>query len=219
MKVLLLLKGKLLLTVASVVLVAGGTTAVLAATPAGQAVVQSITHTKPTVTAEATHTDHDSSKTPDEDKDKSACPGLEDAQNLAEDYHLSTSAQGNAVKAFCALHQGTFKGTTTSGSAVTTTRAYGYGEVNQLLTYAQYLAAHSSTGTKLTDANVSGYLADALHSCGTTRLDSCLKAKIPGYQPGKGNDDHENDNKDDNKPAATSTPNGKKPTVTPTPHA
>jgi len=220
MKALLLLKGKLLLTVASVVLVAGGATAVFASTPAGQSVVQSITHAKPSVTADATHSpDSDPSKTPEGKKGDSTCPGLADAQNLATQYHLSTDAKGNAVKAFCELHQGTFKGATTSGSAVTTTRVYGYGEENQLLTYAQYLAAHDSAnaGGKLTDANVSGYLANALHSCGTSPLEVCLKAKIPGYQPGKGND---NGNGGNGKPASTPTPDpGKKPTGTPTPHA
>ncbi|HEX7736693.1 MAG TPA: hypothetical protein VF458_17735 [Ktedonobacteraceae bacterium] len=216
MKVLLLLKGKLLLTVASAVLIAGGATVAFAATPAGQSVVQSITHGKPSVTPGATHApDHDPSVTPGGKKGSNACPGLADAQNLATSYHLSTSAQGDAVKTFCALHQGTFKGTTTSGSAVTTSRVYGYGEVNQLLTYAQYMAAHDSAnaGGKLTDANVSGFLANALHSCGTTPLAACLKAKIPGYQPGKGGDNNGN-----GKPTTTPTP-GRKPTATPTPHA
>src|SRR6267154_2971770 len=89
MKVLLLLKGKLLLTViASVVLVAGGATAVFASTSAGQSVVQSMTHGKSSATAGAAHTpDHDPSKTPEGKKNSNDCSGLADAQNLATTFH------------------------------------------------------------------------------------------------------------------------------------
>lgn len=219
-KVLLLLKGKLLLAVASAVLLAGGAGAVFAATPAGQAVVQSITHEKPSVTAGATHTpDHNPDATPGRKKDNNTCPGLAEAQNLAARYHLSTSAQGDAVKDLCALHQGTFKGTTTSGSSVATTRVYGYGEEDQLLTYAQYLAAHDNAGGKLSDANVSSYLANALHSCGATPLATCLKTNIPGYQPGKGSDNNGKGGKPTATPTTPTPPANKKPTATPTPHA
>jgi hypothetical protein len=126
----------------------------------------------------------------------------------------------------CTLHEGTFKGNTTSGTAVKVSRGYGYGEVSQLLTYAQYLAGHdtANAGGKLTDDNVSAYLSNALHSCGTTPLEKCLRTTIPGYQPGHGG-----------QPTATATgtpgrkptgtPGGKptrtpgrKPTGTPTPH-
>jgi len=130
----------------------------------------------------------------------SACPGLPDAQKLAKSYHLSTSSQGAAVLAICALHQGTFKGTASDGTTVTASRVYGYGEIDQLLTYAQYLAAQDPTnqGGQLSDTNVGSYLATALQSCGSSPLATCLQTHIPNYQPGKHNTN--------------------KPTVTPTPH-
>jgi hypothetical protein len=210
MKLLALLKGKILLTVIASIVLVGGATAAFATTPAGQQVVQSITQARPTVTATATH----GAKHPGQNgtpMDQGACPGLPEAQNLAAKYHLSTASQGDAVKAICALHQGTFKDATTGGATVTASRVYGYGEIDQLLTYAQYLAAHNSAnpGGKLDDTNVSSYLATALHTCGSSPLETCLQTSIPNYQPGSGNG---------NKPAATPTPKGNKPTVTPTPH-
>src|SRR5260370_5913222 len=140
MKLLALLQAKALVTVAVGVLVVGGATAAVAATPGGQSVVQSLTHAHSTVTATATH-GADATGTPG--KDHASCPGLSDAQNLATAYKLSTDSKGNAVTAICALHEGTFKGTTSV--SVTTDRVYGYGEIDQLLTYAQYLAAHNTT--------------------------------------------------------------------------
>lgn len=205
MKLLALIKAKALITVVAGFLLVGGATAAFAATPAGQTVVQSITHGQTSATAGTTHTpDRGPSGTPGK-KGSNDCPGLADAQNLAAIFHLSTDAQGDAVKALCTLHQGTFKGTTTSGSAVAATRAYGYGEEEQLLTYAQYLAAHDSAhaGGTLTDDNVSTYLANALHSCAATPLEKCLRTNIPGYQPGNGS-----------QPTVTATP-GSKPTGTP----
>jgi hypothetical protein len=210
MKLLTLLKGKILVTVIAGVVLVGGATAAIAATPAGQQIVQSITHARPTVPMTATQgTKHDGQNgTPTGQR---ACPGLPEAQNLAANYHLSTTSQGDAVKAICALHQGTFKNVTTGGLTVTASRVYGYGEIDQLLTYAQYLAAHDSAnaGGKLDDTNVNSYLATALHTCGSSPLETCLTTNIPNYQPGSGNG---------NKPPATPTPNGNKPPVTPTPH-
>jgi hypothetical protein len=210
MKFLVLLKGKLLLSVAATILLAGGATAAFAATPTGQTAVQSLIHAYASVTADPTHGKQGAPHgTATPEKGSHACSGLPAAQKLVTSYHLSTNSKGNAVQALCALHQGTFKGTTTGGATVTVSRVYGYGEVAQLLTYAQYLAAHDSGNTsgKLTDTNVSSYLANALQSCGTTPLEKCLQTKIPGYQPGKSN-----------KPTVTPTPKGNKPTVTPTPH-
>ena len=212
MKLLTLLKGKLALTVVAGFLVVSGATAVFAATPTGQTVVQSLTHTSPSA-AQATQGAQHSGQQNDQGKQKhSACSGLTDAQNLAKAYGLSTSSQSAGVMAICALHQGTFKGTTASGVMVSASRVYGYGEVDQLLTYAQYLA--KKDGTKLSDANVGSYLAAALHSCGSTPLEVCLRTNTqPGNHNGGGNG-----NGNGNQPTTTPTPNGHKPTATPTPH-
>lgn len=223
MKLLALLKAKALITVVAGFLLVGGATAAFAATPTGQTVVQSIAHGKSTVTT-TTIPDGRNTATPQTDQGKPACPGLSEAQQLATSYHLSTESKNNAIQAICALHAGTFKGTTTSGTAMSVSRAYGYGEVGQLLTYAQYLAAHDTTnaGGKLTDDNVSAYLANALHSCGTSPLEKCLRTNIPGYHSGNGTQPTATGTPD-SKP--TSTPGGKptgtpgsKPTSTPTPH-
>ena len=82
MKLLTLLKGKILVTVIASVVLVGGATAAIAATPAGQQIVQSVTHARPTVTTTATQgTKHDGQNgTP---TDQRACPGLPEAQNLA----------------------------------------------------------------------------------------------------------------------------------------
>ena len=217
MKLLALVQTKALVTLVAGVLLVGGTAAALAATGAGQNVVQSLTHAHPTATAAAAH---GAQATPRGAQgkgqgtvgtDPASCPGLPEAQNLAASYHLSTSSTGSAVTAICALHQGTFKGSTTGGVSVTASRVYGYGEIDQLLTYAQYLAGHdkANAGGKLSDSTVSGYLATALHTCGSTPLATCLLAHMPGFRPGNGNS---------NKPTSTPTPHGNKPTTTPTPH-
>jgi hypothetical protein len=140
MKLLALFKGKMLVTVIASIVLVGGASAAFATTPAGQQAVQSLTQARPTVTATATQgTKHAGQNAPP--TDHGACPGLPEAQNLAAKYQLSAASQGAAVKAICALHQGTFKDATTAGATVTTSRVYGYGEIDQLLTYAQYLAA------------------------------------------------------------------------------
>ena len=210
MKLLALLQTKALVTLVAGVLLVAGATAAFAATPVGQTVVQSLSHAHPTVTAAATHSAKGNTQGTT-GKDHASCPGQSDAQNLATRYQLSTASTGNAMTAICALHQGTFKGSTTGGVSVNSSRVYGYGEIDQLLTYAQYLAAHGSAnvGGKLSDSNVSGYLANALHNCGSTPLETCLMTNIPGYQPGNGNG---------NKPTSTPTPHGNQPTTTPTPH-
>src|SRR5258708_779448 len=150
MKLLALLQAKAIVTIVASVLLVGGATAAFAATPAGQTVVQSLTHASPTVTAKATPGGKQDGQqaTATSDKDKNDCPGQTDAQNLATQYGLSSDSKGNAVLAICALHQGTF----TSNITVTVSHVYGYGEIDQLLTYAQYLAAHDTahTGSKLT---------------------------------------------------------------------
>jgi hypothetical protein len=216
MKLLALLQAKALVAVAAGVLLVGGATAAFAAMPIGQTVVQSLTRTRPTVTATAPHgTKQDTDATGTPGKDHTTCPGLSDAQNLASTYKLSTDSKGNAVTTICALHQGTFKGATTASVSVTADRVYGYGEIDQLLTYAQFLAAHDSAnvGGKLSNANVSSYLANALHSCGSTPLEKCLRTNIPDFHPGNGNKPTETPTS-----TATPTPNDHKPTGTPTPH-
>jgi hypothetical protein len=209
MKLLALLQTKAVVTIVASVLLVGGATAAFAATPAGQTVVQSFAHAHPTGTAVATHgsaSDQNGSA-----QGQKACPGLTDAQKLATNYHLSTTSNGAAVTAICALHEGNFAGMTTAGVKVTVSRVYGYGEINQLLTLAQYMASHgsASTGGALSDTTVSNLLADALHTCASMPTESCLVKNIPGFNAGNGQH---------NKPTATSTPNGNRPTGTPTPH-
>ena len=210
MKLLALLQIKALVTLVAGVLLVGSVAVAFAATPSGQNVVQSLTHAHPTATATAPHSAKGNAPGT-AGQDHASCPGQSDAQNLATKYQLSTASTGNAVTAMCALHQGTFQGSTTGGVSVTSSRVYGYGEIDQLLTYAQYLAAHdhANVGGKLSDSNVSGYLANAVHTCGSTPLETCLMTTMPGFQPGNGNG---------NKPTSTPTPHGNKPTTTPTPH-
>jgi hypothetical protein len=133
--------------------------------------------------------------------DKSNCPGLPDAQRLATQFALSTDSTSDDIQAMCSLHQGTFKGATPNSSSISSKRVFGYGEIDQLLTYAQFLAGQdkANAGGKLTSANARGYLAAAVQSCGTTPLMMCLKTNIPGFHLGTGNDgSHGNENSDEN---------------------
>ncbi len=57
-------------------------------------------------------------------------------------------------------------------------------------------------------------LAEALQSCGTMPLETCLKTNIPGFQPGSS----ESRGNGKGKPASTPTSGGGRPTATPTPH-
>ena len=233
MKLVHLLQGKLVAAaIVSVALVAGGT-AVLAATPAGQNMVHSITGSaNATATHVADNQDNNGSDNGNQGKnsnnnnnnsDKKSCPGLPDAQQLAASFSLSTDSTSDDMQAICALHQGTFTGTTSNGSAVSSTRVFGYGEIDMLLTYAQFLATPdtSNASGKLASDNARSYLAEALQSCGTTPLEPCLKTNIPGFQPGNGNQGSNGDhggNGNSNgggKPESTPTP----PRGTPTPPA
>jgi hypothetical protein len=210
MKLLALLQTKAIVMLVAGVLLVGGATAAFAATSAGQQVVQSLTHARPAAMATATHSAKGNAQGT-ADNDHASCPGQADAQKLAARYQLSTASTGNAMIAICALHQGTFKGSTTGGVSVTSSRVYGYGEIDQLLTYAQYLAAHdrAHVGGKLSQSNVDAYLANALHTCGSTPLETCLMTNIAGFQPGNGTG---------NKPTSTPTSHGHKPPTPPTPH-
>ena len=208
MKIVALLKAKLVVVVITGVVLVGGATAVLAATPAGQQVLHAASNA-----ARVT-------KTPDVDQHSqkgqaNTCAGLADAQNLAAKYSLSSDSQSSAVQAICALHSGSFKGTAPGDSPVSSSRVFGYGEIDQLLTYAQYLATHDKANTlgNLADENVQSYLAEALKSCGTSPLEQCLKTNIPNYQPGNGTG-----NGDGNSSGNDNGNGGGKPTGTPTPH-
>jgi len=198
-----LLQGKLIVVVLIVVAVVGGATA-FAATSAGQGLVHAIAGQ-----AQATATPEGEShgKTPQantthqaDTSTKNTCPGLADAQQLATQFALSTASTSDDIQAVCALHQGTFTGTTPKGAAVATKRVFGYGEIDQLLTYAQFLAGQDPAGGKLTSANVRGFLAEAVQSCGTTPLVTCLQTNMSGFEPGNSNDASHG------KPSSTSTP-------------
>lgn len=177
-----LLKVKLLAAILAGAALIGGGTAVLAATPAGQHTLHALTGSASDgVTPDATKQGHDAHN--------NSCPGLPDAQHLATQFSLSTASDSDALQAICALHAGTFKGTTPGGSAVSSSRIFGYGEIKLLLTYAQFLSNHDQANGSgpLTTTNARGFLAEALHNCGTTPLEPCLQAHIPGFQPGNGN--------------------------------
>jgi len=204
-----LLKGKTIAVIGVGAVLAGGTTAVMAATPAGQHLIQTITthtaslgsHDSSTNQAHKGNKDDSShSSTANGNKDDSShrdgtsaandhdkiCPGLDDVQRLAGKFSLNTASISDAIQAICTLHDGTFKATTPNGIAVVSSRVLGYGEIDQLLTYAQYLASHdkaNATG-KLTSDNVRTYLAAALRSCGTISLMTCVKQNIPSFWPG-----------------------------------
>ena len=188
-----LLKGKILATTMVCTLAVGGTAA-MAATPVGQNVVHTIAGApQSSQTAIRTSQKLDEGKEPSEKTtatsttkaQHNACPGLSDAQNLASKYTLSTDATSVDVQAICSLHAGTFQGKTSKGADVTGSTVYGYGEIDQLLTYAQYLAQQdTANGGKLTTENVATYLADALQSCGTDPVSVCLKNHLPNNQPG-----------------------------------
>ncbi|WP_376794446.1 hypothetical protein [Thermogemmatispora sp.] len=203
-----LLKGKGLVAVIGSALVIGSVTAFAATTP----VRQNMVHALASQARSGTPAAQASSKgqkgenksqgaaTPIREQE-SACPGLPTATQLASQYGLSSASNGAAVKAICALHTGAFQGTTPGGTAVSSHRVFGYGEINELLTVAQLLAAHNSANAagKLTDSNVTSYLAAALQVCGTTPLEVCVKNQaVASPQAGSNGNGH--------KPAATPTP-------------
>jgi hypothetical protein len=217
MKLVHLLQGKLVaVAIVSVVLVAGAT-AVFAATPSGQSVVDTITGSAhATATHVADNQDKNSSDNSSHanNSDKKNCSGLPDAQQLAAKFSLSTDSTSDDIQAICALHQGTFTGTTPNGTAVSSKRVFGYGEIDMLLTFAQHMGSHNTANAsdKMASDNVWSYLAEAVQSCGTTPLETCLKTNIPGFQAGNGN--HSSNGNGDH-----SGSGGGKPGSTPTPPA
>jgi hypothetical protein len=216
MKLVRLFRGKFLAIALVCVTVVAGATVVFAATPVGPGLVHSITGlTHATVTPDVnshentTHAnDHRDNNHHTNGKNNSTCPGLPDAQQLATQFSLSTDSKSDDIQAICSLHQGTFKGTTPNGTTVSSNQVFGYGEVDELLTYAQYLAGHdkANAGGKLTSANVRSYLAGAILSCGTTPLETCLKTNIPGFQPGNGHDGGHGNGNGHGKPSSTPAP-------------
>jgi len=209
MKFVRVLQGKLIVVALVSMAVVGGATA-LAATPAGQGLVHAIAgqaHATATPDRESHGNTLQANTTHHADKStKNTCPGLADAQQLATQFALRTASTSDDIQAVCALHQGTFTSTTPKGAAVASKRVFGYGEIDQLLTYAQFLAGQgtANAGGKLTSANARGFLAEALQSCGTTPLVTCLQTHIPGFKPGNANDgSHGNGN---GKPSSTPTP-------------
>src|SRR6266699_3159851 len=215
-----LLKGKLLLMALVSLAVFGGAVAMAATTSGGQSVFHALVGSTSTTSApdkpSPTHgTGGEATPTPGANSHAANCPGLPEAQNLAASFSLGTASTGDDIQAICSLHQGTFKGTAPSGATVASSQVFGYGEINDLLTYAQYLATHdtaNAAGT-LTSDNARSHLAEALQNCGTTALESCLLTKIPGFQPGKSG----NNGNGNGKPTSAPTPGGGKPTSTPTP--
>jgi hypothetical protein len=220
------LKGKVLAVVLVGTAVVGGGAVAMAATPVGQNMVHHIPLTKTATPTERQGNGDQGKATPDaashgksqKNDHHRQCAGLPEVQRLAAKFSLSTDSQSDAVQAICSLHDGSFKGTTTSGASVSTSTVYGYGEINQLLTYAQFLANHDkgNADSKLTSSNVRAYLTDALHSCGKTPLEVCLKTNTSTNQAGN-NGKASNNNNNDN---TSNNNNGKgkgKPISTPTP--
>ena len=219
MKFMHVFKGKFLVIALASLALIGGATAVFAASPAGQGMVHTITHSQ-SGTTKADIAGHKSNKSHDKDTNShgASCPGLPEVKDLATQFALSTASTGDAIQAICALHQGTFKGTTSANASVTSSRVFGFGEIDKLLTYAQFLASHDKANVagKLTDSNTRSYLAQALQSCGTTPLETCLKTNMPGFKPGTDNNSTGNTN---SQHSNNGHDNGHgKPTSTPTPH-
>jgi hypothetical protein len=218
MRLISVLKVKLAVAALVGVVVVGGATAAFAATSAGQSVIHSITgQSSQAAHAEATHdaNNHKNNNHQNNNQNNGSnnnCPGLPEAQQLATKFSLSTDSKSDDIQAICSLHQGTFKGTTAGGTSVSSKRVFGYGEIEQLLTYAQFLASHdkANAGSKLTGDNARSYLSQAVQSCGTTPLDTCLRTNIPGFQPGNGNDNasgsHGTNGSGNGKPSSTPTP-------------
>src|SRR5215469_15595878 len=193
------------------VVIVGGATAAFAAMPAGRDLVNTLSspaHTQATSHVDSHAVSPQANNHQANNDNKSTCPGLPDAQQLAGQFALSTDSTGGDIQTICSLHQGTFKGATPSGASVASSLVFGYGEIDQLLTYAQFLASHdkANAGGNLTSTTVQSYLAEAIQSCGTMPLVTCLKTNIPGFQPGNGNESSHGHGNGNGKPASTPAP-------------
>lgn len=184
-----LLKGKALVVILVGAVIAGGATAVMAATPMGQNAVHSMNSTsKAAATAHPTaHSDQDKNDDKADKDNKNAtnnqtndCPAMPAVQRLATEFGLSTAATSNTIKTICALHDGAFKGTTTAGAAVSSTRVFGLGEIEALLAMAKH-----NSGT-LTDVSVQAQVANVLQHCGSKAVMECVKSDIPNFHATNG---------------------------------
>ncbi|HEY4385452.1 MAG TPA: hypothetical protein VGN34_13415 [Ktedonobacteraceae bacterium] len=216
------LKGKVLAVVLVSTAVVGGGTVAMASTPAKQLLTNQAAIAAKTVTP-TTHAENKDRGTPtpeatqhgkaqQHDKDQKGdhsqqCAGLPEIQRLTTQFSLNTESKSDDVKALCSLHDSTFKGTTTNGTAVSTGTVYGYGEINQLLTAAQILASYD--GGKLTSNNARSYLANVLSHCGTTQLEVCLKANTSATHPGNYSNSRDSHSPGSNKGKPTGTPTAK----------
>jgi hypothetical protein len=196
------LKGKALAAILVSLFVAGGSVAVMAA-PMGQNAIHPTSNTaKAAATAHPTEPRQEDKGANDDgagknDKDTTnnqatGCPALPAVQQLATEFGLSTAATSNAIKTICALHDGAFKGTTSAGAAVSSSRVFGLGEIEALLALSKFTAAHS--GTTMTDANVQTLLANVLQQCGSKSMIDCVKDVIPNFHPTNGNGDGDHGN-------------------------
>ena len=207
------IKGKIVITALVSLAVVGGGTAALAASPAGQNIVKSITAPTHTATPDKQdgkdqNTKNDKNQDKQSNDHKNDCPGLADAQNLAQKFSLSTDSKGATIQLLCSLHDGTYKGLD---------HPLGFGEIEDLMTYAQFLAAHdkSAAGAKLTDETLSTSIATALKTCNNGSITACVKANMPATQGKDGNNNGSSNGTDHGK---SSTPTTGKPAATPTPH-
>lgn len=195
LKMLTLFRNKILILVALVVIVLGGTTVALAATMSGRQTTHppAVSHLRVTATATAGHRSDDDQEGDDDtgaDGQGQSCSNQEDVQNFLQRFHLATTKEGAAVQAVCALHAGTFKGTTPKGAAVSSTQKFRFREIVQLFVLARSLAMKD--GVKLNDTNVVSYLAAAVQTCSTfSSTAACLKSTLPNEQP-----DHHDGNED-----------------------
>lgn len=211
------LKGKVVATALVGVALVGGGTAAMAATPGGQNIVKTITASVSSVTP-SSHSSHSQdnngikvSATARATDHSNVCPGLADAQNIAKAFSLSTDSKSATIKTICSLHDGSYKGLN---------HALGYGEIENLLTYAQSLAKKANA--TLTDGNIDAYLAAALKNCGSSPIAVCVKANMPATQHGNSSDNNttgttNSTNAGNSGSAGKSGGVSAKPTATPTP--
>ncbi|GHO74658.1 hypothetical protein KSD_24290 [Ktedonobacter sp. SOSP1-85] len=205
------IKGKIVVTALVSLAVVGGGTAALAASPAGQNFAKSIAIPAHTATPDKQDGKDQNAKNgatqgKQSNDHKNGCPGLAEAQNLAKKFSLSTDSKGATIQLICSLHDGTYKGLD---------HPLGFGEIEDLLTYAQYLAGHdkSATNAKLTDETLSNYVANALKTCNNGSITACVKANMSATQGKDGNNNGSSNGTDHSKSGTTG-----KPTITPTPH-
>src|SRR6266487_665276 len=164
------LKSKWLISAIIGIALFSGATVAAFASPTGQQFLHTKTATPTVSPGNHGHTDN---AHPGGAGAPKACPGQPEAALLATKFGLSTAPNASAMLTICALHQGTFKGTSSKGTAVTSQHALGYGDIEQVVAQAQQLA--TKAGQKLNDGNVAQLVADALQSCSVMPLMQCLR--------------------------------------------